>query len=141
MTRSLRGAVCCAAAAAAIAVAPIEAAQPDRPTLADAQRLFYNAHYEEAAALAASLRAQDGQDLASDEVRTTALLFVLRGLLNGQDAHNGDKVAALKTCARCPEVLAAFEADLHHGQGVARAARKRTRSAASRVSDLCQPSR
>ncbi|HEX9368925.1 MAG TPA: hypothetical protein VF921_20005 [Vicinamibacterales bacterium] len=124
MTRSLRGAVCCAAAAAAIAVAPIEAAQPDRPTLADAQRLFYNAHYEEAAALALSLRAQDGQDLASDEVRTTALLFVLRGLLNGQDAHNGDKVEALKTCARCPEVLAAFEADLHHGQGVARAALK-----------------
>lgn len=120
MTRSLRKAVCCAVAAGAIAITPIQAAQTDRPTLADAQRLFYNAHYEEAAALALSLRAQGGQDLANDEVRTTALLFVLRGLLNGQDAHNGDKANALKRCARCPDVLAAFEADLHHGQGVAR---------------------
>jgi tetratricopeptide (TPR) repeat protein len=91
-------------------------------TLADAQRLFYNAHYEEAAELALSLRAQGGHDLANDEVRTTALLFVLRGLLKGQDAHNGEnKAEALKRCAKCPEVLAAFEADLHHGQGVARA--------------------
>ena len=44
-------------------------------TLADAHRLFYNAHYEESAALAESLRASGGQDLANDEVRTTALLF------------------------------------------------------------------
>src|SRR5437764_14676088 len=75
-------------------------------TLADAHRLFYNAHYEESAALAESLRASGGQDLANDEVRTTALLFVLRGLLKGQDAHNGEgKPEALKACARCPEVL------------------------------------
>jgi tetratricopeptide (TPR) repeat protein len=121
MTRFLRGAVCCTVAAAAVAGAPATAAQADRPTLRDAQRLFYNARYEEAAALALSLRAAETQDLASDEVRTTALLFLLRGLLNGQDAHNGDKAEALKRCARCPDVLAAFEADLHHGQGLARA--------------------
>ena len=121
MLRFLRAAVCCAAAAGAIAVAPIAAAQTER-SLADAQRLFYNAHYEEAAALALSLRAQGGQDLANDEVRTTALLFVLRGLLNGQDAHNGtDKDAVLKACAKCPAVLATFTEDLHHGQGIARA--------------------
>jgi tetratricopeptide (TPR) repeat protein len=119
MRNSLTRAVCCAAAAA-IGIAPIEAAQTERPTLADAQRLFYNAHYEEAAALALSLRASDPHDLANDEVRTTALLFVLRSLLNGQDAHNGDKDAALKACVKCPDVLAAFEADLHHGQQIAR---------------------
>jgi hypothetical protein len=97
------------------------AQQPEGQTLADAQRLFYNAHYEAAAALAVSLRANGGHDLANDEVRTTALLFVLRGLLKGQDAHNGDdKPEALKRCGKCPEVLAAFEADLHHGQGMAR---------------------
>lgn len=121
MTRSLRQAVFCAVACA-IVIPPLTAAgQPAGSTLADAQRLFYNAHYEEAAALAQSLRASGTQDLANDEVRTTALLFVLRGLLNGQDAHNGDKSEALKRCVKCPDVLASFEADLHHGQGVARA--------------------
>ena len=112
----------------AVPLAAPAAAQPaDGPTLADAQRLFYNAHYEAAAALAVSLRAQGGHDLANDEVRTTALLFVLRGLLKGQDSHNGDdKAEALKRCAKCPEVLAAFEADLHHGQGVARELLKKT---------------
>jgi hypothetical protein len=106
---------------AVVLATPAAARQAEGPTLADAQRLFYNAHYEEAAALAVSLRANGGQDLANDEVRTTALLFVLRGLLKGQDSHNGtDKAEALKRCVKCPDVLAAFEADLHHGQGVAR---------------------
>jgi tetratricopeptide (TPR) repeat protein len=106
--------------AVALAAPAARAAQPESPTLADAQRLFYNAHYEAAAALAVSLRANGGQDLANDEVRTTALLFVLRGLLKGQDAHNGDdKAEALKRCTKCPDVLAAFEADLHHGQALA----------------------
>jgi tetratricopeptide (TPR) repeat protein len=125
MRNSLTRAVCCAVASA-IVIAPIEAAQTEHQTLADAQRLFYNAHYEEAAALAHSLRASEPQDLANDEVRTTSLLFVLRGLLNGQDAHNGDKEAALKACVKCPEVLAAFEADLHHGQRIAREILKET---------------
>jgi hypothetical protein len=100
-------------------------AEPRSRTLADAQGLFYNAHYQEAADLALSLRASGVHDMANDEVRTTALLFVLRGLLNGQDANNGtDKAEVLKRCAACPPVLAAFEADLHHGQGLARAALK-----------------
>ena len=90
-------------------------------SLADAQRLFYNARYQEAADLALKLREAGSHDLANDEVRTTALLFVLRGLLKGQDAHNGeDKAAALKACTKCPEVLATFAADLKHGQELAR---------------------
>src|SRR5258708_8610017 len=102
MPRSLREAIC-RAGAAAIVVVPVWAAmQPERLTLADAQRLFYNAHYEEAAALAQSLRAAGGQDLANDEVRTTALLFVLRGLLNVQGAHNGDQEESLEKCVRGP---------------------------------------
>jgi hypothetical protein len=114
--------------ALALALATRAAAQQSEgQTLADAQRLFYNAHYEAAAALAVSLRANGGHDLANDEVRTTALLFVLRGLLKGQDAHNGDdKPEALKRCGKCPEVLAAFEADLHHGQDLAREILKKT---------------
>jgi hypothetical protein len=97
---------------------------PPPQTLTDAYRLFYNAHYEEAAALAAHLRESAAQTLENDEVRTTALLFQLRGLLNGQDARDGDKKEALKRCVRCTDVLAAFMADLHHGQAAARAALK-----------------
>ena len=64
--------------------------QPPPPSLTEAYRLFYNARYEEAAALAVTLRATGPQDLENDEVRTSALLFQLRGLLNGQDARDND---------------------------------------------------
>jgi hypothetical protein len=96
------------------------AAQPEARTLTDAYRLFYNAHYEEAAGLAESLRAAGPQTLENDEVRTSALLFQLRGLLNGQDARDGDKNEALKRCAACAGLLASFMTDLHHGQALAR---------------------
>src|SRR6185503_9969345 len=92
-------------------------------TITDAYRLFYNAHYEEAAALAMSLRTDGTQDLENDEVRTTALLFQLRGLLNGaddRDKDNDNKSETLKRCAKCPEVRVAFMTDLHHGQALAR---------------------
>lgn len=101
-------------------------AQPEPRTLADAYRLFYNAHYEEASALAESLRASAPQTLENDEVRTSALLFHLRGLLNGQDARDGDKNEALKRCTTCPALLASFMTDLHHGQALARTALKAT---------------
>jgi hypothetical protein len=110
--------------AVAVGIASPAASQSDSPattaTITDAYRLFYNAHYEEAAALAANLRATSTQSLENDEVRTSALLFQLRGLLNGQDARDGDKKEALKRCVRCAEVLAAFMTDLHHGQALAR---------------------
>jgi hypothetical protein len=100
-------------------------------TLADAQRLFYNAHYEEASAMALSLRETGGHELPNDEVRTTALLFELRGLLKGQDANNAanaNKEAVLKACAKCPAVMAEFTADLHHGQELARGMLKKNPS-------------
>ncbi len=104
------------------------AQMPETPqTLSEAYRLFYNAHYEEAAALAMALRATGSQDLENDEVRTSALLFQLRGLLNGQDAGDSDKKdEALKRCSRCTDVLTAFMTDLHHGQALARARLKGT---------------
>lgn len=101
---------------------------PVPATLTDAYRLFYNARYEEAAALAMELRAAGPQDLENDEVRTSALLFHLRGLLNGQDALDNDnksqKDQALKRCAKCAEVMASFMTDLHHGQALAKATLK-----------------
>jgi tetratricopeptide (TPR) repeat protein len=115
--------ICCVAAAAVVAMSQLCTAQPEAATIADAYRLFYNAQYEEAAAVAESLRATDGQDLENDEVRTSALLFQLRGLLKGEDARDveKDKKAALKGCGvPCAEVLASFMSDLHHGQALAR---------------------
>jgi tetratricopeptide (TPR) repeat protein len=100
-----------------------QATQPPEQTLQDAYGLFYNARYEEAAALAMSLRAGGTQDLENDEVRTSALIFQLRGLLNGQDDRdkdNDNKSEVLKRCTKCPEVMASFMTDLHHGQELAR---------------------
>jgi hypothetical protein len=100
-----------------------QATQPPEQTLQDAYRLFYNARYEEAAALAMSLRAGGTQDLENDEVRTSALIFQLRGLLKGQDDRdkdNDNKSEVLKRCTKCPEVMASFMTDLHHGQELAR---------------------
>jgi hypothetical protein len=95
--------------------APERAALPlDGPTLADAQRLFYNARYEAAGALALALRVPDVEDLANDELRSSALLFQLKALLDG------GRDGALKDCATCPVLIAEFLADIHHGQDLAR---------------------
>ena len=91
---------------------------PGAPTLADAQRLFYNAHYEAAAAMTLARRAPDTPDLANDELRTSALLFQLRALIE----DHGDKRQALKNCATCAGLLAEFFAEVHHGQDQARTA-------------------
>jgi hypothetical protein len=118
-----RPAVAAALVAIVSATSGAQGLQPSDQTLPDAYRLFYNARYEEAAALALSLRANGTQDLENDEVRTSALLFQLRGLLNGQDARdkdNDNKSEVLKRCTRCPEVMGSFMSDLHHGQELAR---------------------
>jgi len=96
----------------------------DRPTLSDAQRLFYNARYEAAAALALDLRASDTQDLPNDESRSSALLFQLKGLLEGHP----DNEKALKNCTTCPQLIAAFVADIRHGQALARTTLRSTPS-------------
>jgi hypothetical protein len=113
------------AVAGIVGVQSIAAAQPhpERPaaslepqTLIDAQRLFYNARYEAAAALTVALRAPNADDLASDELHSSALLFQLKALLE----RPGDK-DALKTCAPCPDLITDFLADIRRGQASARA--------------------
>ena len=112
------------------AVRAQEVQQTPAPSLTDAYRLFYNARYEEAATLAMTLRSTEGQSLENDEVRTSALLFQLRGLLNGQDARDNDnkseKGEALKRCVKCADVMAEFMSDLRHGQALARSRIKST---------------
>jgi len=96
---------------------PERAALPlERPTFADAQSLFYNARYEAAAALTLALRSSDIEDLASDELRTSALLFQLKALLDGR----ADKDEALKNCATCPDLIADFFVEIRRGQNLAR---------------------
>ena len=111
----LQGLFCLLAAALQLAV------PPDHPALADAQRLFYNAHYEAAAALTLARRAPDAVDLANDELRTSALLFELRVLIE----DHGDRGKALKNCVTCPDLIAEFLTEIHRGRDLARTALRR----------------
>ena len=96
--------------------APRPAGSQTGPALTDAQRLFYNAHYEAAAALVLTLRESDTDDLASLELRTSALLFQLKRLLERTPPKND----ALKHCATCPGLIAEFFAEIRRGQTLAR---------------------
>jgi hypothetical protein len=91
------------------------AAALNPPTLAEAQALFYNGRYETAAAATRALRLPDTEDLASYELRSSALLFQLRVLLEGRGRED-----ALKDCATCPNLITEFLADVHRGQDLAR---------------------
>jgi hypothetical protein len=88
--------------------------------LSDAQRLFYNGRYDAAAAMTVELRAQQPQDLAAFELRTSTLLFQLKAAL-GDPTDKTDKNEAFKNCLTCPGLMAAFLADTAEGQKVARA--------------------
>jgi hypothetical protein len=105
-----------------VAAAALGAELGQAPTLADAQRLFYNGRYEEAGALALSDRASNPKDLASYELRTSALLFQLKRFL--EDPRHGrlDKEEVLKRCAPCAEPMAAFLTDFREGRSLAREA-------------------
>lgn len=94
-----------------------EAVRPNRPTLADAQRSFYNARYEEAAALTLALRAEAPEELATCELHTSALLFQLKAALGSQR----DREKAFKACHQCPDLLAAFLEETARGRALARA--------------------
>jgi hypothetical protein len=89
----------------------------DSPSLADAQRAFFNARYEAASDLALTLQASDADDLGAYEVRAASLHFQLRDAL-GKDV---DKGKAFKLCAECATLLNAFLSDTAKGQAIARA--------------------
>jgi len=89
-------------------------------TFTDAQHLFYNAQYAEAADLALALRDSETHDLANDELRTSALLFQLKALLEIPGRKEGNKKNALTGCTTCPALMDAFFADVRHGQALAR---------------------
>lgn len=98
---------------------------PVESTLADAQGHFYNARYAAAADLALALRTADSPDLANHELRSSALLFQLKRLLEPPGEKHAtsekrDKERALKNCAPCPELMTEFFKDTAQGQKAAR---------------------
>jgi hypothetical protein len=106
------GAQCTASAA--------EGHQPDAPapeTLADAQRAFYNARYEEASALTMVLLATGSEELAVYELRSSALLFQLKSAIDAAP----DKEQAFKQCSNCQALMNAFTENTDRGRSLARA--------------------
>jgi hypothetical protein len=93
-------------------------ASSDRGSLTDAQQLFFNSQFEEAAALTLAQRTAGTDDLASAELRSSSLLFQLRRLVENPAAGKD----ALKKCATCPALIAEFLAETSRGQTMARAA-------------------
>jgi len=91
--------------------------------LAEAQRLFYNGHYEAAAMLTLPLCVDDDQDALLDacELRSSALLFqIKRKLPKGMKKQD-----AYKACTACPPLMTAFQAVTRTGQSAARTGLKR----------------
>ena len=86
------------------------------PSLATAQRLFYNGDYEPAAAMALALFTLEPENLAAYELRTSALHFQIRREIG--DA--ADKSKALKQCDRCASLMATFRDDTTRGLAIAR---------------------
>lgn len=102
-----------------LAVARLAGAGPDRPALSDAQTLFYNGRYEQAAALALSLRSSAAPDLANHELRASALLFQLKALLDTDDDRKDE---AFRRCSTCPALLTSFLSETNQGCALARRA-------------------
>jgi hypothetical protein len=107
----------CIAATAVLGIADGPGVSTQAGILQDAQRLFYNGRYEEAAALTRESCAGETDDLSACELHTAALLFQVKRAIG--DAEDKDK--ALKQCATCPDLMAAFQAALTKGQEAARA--------------------
>lgn len=107
--------------ALAISVTPASADRPAhdpaRAALDEAQRLFYSGHYDAAAALALTVRAADPGNLCASELRSSALHFQLRRAVGTPE--NRDR--ALRICASCQALLAAFATETELGRAAARA--------------------
>ena len=102
---------------------PVPSARPEiaggdpAGRLANGYVVFYNAQYEEAAAIASGLLAVSPDTLDALELRTSAVLFRLKAILG--DAKNKDK--AVKACEVCADMLTIMAADTRHAQALARA--------------------
>jgi tetratricopeptide (TPR) repeat protein len=78
--------------------------------------LYFAGRYDEAAAMARDLRADAGRALASYELRTSALHFLVKREVAGA----ADKKAALAACGRCAALLTDLTAEIAAGRALAR---------------------
>jgi hypothetical protein len=101
---------------------PPSPAASEARTLDDAQMMFYNGRYQDAAALTADSCAGDAVNLSRCELRTSALLFQMRRALG--DA--ADRQKAFANCQECAALLSTFVADIRAGQAAAHATLKTT---------------
>ena len=134
--RRWRHSACAGAVAAVLAAVPCGASQESRAATPSApvstpelpaevgaplsleagKHHFYNARFETAVEVTRALEAQQPDDLAVHELRSSALLFQLKRLLEPR----GKKVL-LKSCPSCPELIRQFTADFHHARDMAKA--------------------
>jgi hypothetical protein len=120
MTSQLHGHLLITAAFVVLAGVPGGALQQPA-ALDDAKRLFYNAQYRASADLALDfLPSNTDEELARDELRASALLFQIRGLLESPDRSKPARAVAYDRCAPCPELVAALMSNVAHGQQLAR---------------------
>ena len=114
------GAVCVHSGTTSGLLAQQEAGLPQdsapSPSLSEGQYHFYSGRYERAAAIAVALRASDANDLASYELRTSAIHFQIKRAIG--DAK--DRAKALAQCPTCAALMVDFLSDISRGQTLAR---------------------
>jgi GNAT superfamily N-acetyltransferase len=84
------------------------------PSLETAKHHFFNAHFETAVEVTRVLEVAHPDDLAIHEMRSSALLFQLKRLLEPR----GRKVP-LNECPTCPALIEEFTDDFHHARALA----------------------
>ena len=101
-----------------------DAAAPVQRTLDEAHRLFFNGQYDDAAALAQSVRSADPESLAASELRTSAIHFQIKRAFGTPD----NKERAWDECTSCQELMRTFLAETNAGRTIARAQLKQNAS-------------
>jgi len=122
--RDLLCGVLVAIAIASAAAAPIaetggargQVADLAAPSLDQAQRLFYSGNYEASSAMALALRTSDPENLATFELRTSALHFQLRRAMG----NDRDQDRAFKACGVCPPLMEMFLEETAAGRALAK---------------------
>jgi tetratricopeptide (TPR) repeat protein len=90
-------------------------------SLAEGRQLFYNAQYREAAEMSLEfLPSSPDEELARDELRSSALLFQLRRLLEPANQHKPGTAVSFDRCVGCADLVTAFMTNTAHGQQLAR---------------------
>jgi len=119
--RPARQASCVAAILVTVAAVLAGTGLQATASLAEGTQLFYNAQYREAAEMSlAFLPSSPDEELARDELRSSALLFQLRRLLEPADRQKPGTALSFDRCVACADLVTAFMTNTVHGQQLAR---------------------